>query len=235
MKEPISGKTLFEEFVKKIEWNQEAVAVQNPYSPAQIFLRRTQISKNAGYNKTIVKNGLANQGLIKHGSTSRLTLLEPSRRPKNPQGPQRPKSAQQMYTLHKTIQHFSPRYSRITPWRWWILQRLHNPIEHQSRCSRRRYWSYKAKSLTSPRNSRQHKLRTPGWENQDIVQPWPSTAIRRPTIWPCQIQRQAKTEMCTPRAEKNSTLTDTDPPTATMWRKHARPLLVAYQIMGTTS
>ena len=37
MKEPISRETLFEEFVEKIEWNQEAVAVQNPYSPAQIF------------------------------------------------------------------------------------------------------------------------------------------------------------------------------------------------------
>ena len=36
MKEPISGETLFEEFVEKIEWNQESVAVQNPYSPAQI-------------------------------------------------------------------------------------------------------------------------------------------------------------------------------------------------------
>ena len=36
MKEPISGKTLFEEFAKKIEWNQEAVSVQNPYSLAQI-------------------------------------------------------------------------------------------------------------------------------------------------------------------------------------------------------
>ena len=36
MKEPISGKTLFEEFDKQIEWNQEAVAVQNPYSPSQI-------------------------------------------------------------------------------------------------------------------------------------------------------------------------------------------------------
>ena len=36
IKEPISGKTLFEDFVKQIEWNQEAVAVQNPYSPAQI-------------------------------------------------------------------------------------------------------------------------------------------------------------------------------------------------------
>ena len=37
IKEPISGETLFEEFVEKIVWNQEAVAVHNPYSPAQIF------------------------------------------------------------------------------------------------------------------------------------------------------------------------------------------------------
>ena len=32
MKEPISGKTLFKEFVEQIEWNQEELAVQNPYS-----------------------------------------------------------------------------------------------------------------------------------------------------------------------------------------------------------
>ena len=37
IKEPISSETLFEEFVEKIEWNQEAIALQNPYSPAQIF------------------------------------------------------------------------------------------------------------------------------------------------------------------------------------------------------
>ena len=36
IKEPISRETLFEEFVEQIEWNQEAVAVQNPYYPAQI-------------------------------------------------------------------------------------------------------------------------------------------------------------------------------------------------------
>ena len=36
IKEPISGETLFEEFVEKIEWNQEAVAVQNPYYLSQI-------------------------------------------------------------------------------------------------------------------------------------------------------------------------------------------------------
>ena len=37
IKEPIPSETLFEEFVEQIEWNQEAVAVQNPHSPAQIF------------------------------------------------------------------------------------------------------------------------------------------------------------------------------------------------------
>ena len=37
MKEPISDETLFEESVEQIEWNQEAVSVQNLYSPAQIF------------------------------------------------------------------------------------------------------------------------------------------------------------------------------------------------------
>ena len=36
MKEPISGKTLFEEFAEQIEWNQEAVAVPNLCKPAQI-------------------------------------------------------------------------------------------------------------------------------------------------------------------------------------------------------
>ena len=36
MKEPISRETLLEYLFEKIEWNQEAVAVQNQYSPAQI-------------------------------------------------------------------------------------------------------------------------------------------------------------------------------------------------------
>ena len=36
MKEHISGETIFEEFIKKIEWNQEAVAVQNPYTPDHV-------------------------------------------------------------------------------------------------------------------------------------------------------------------------------------------------------
>ena len=57
-------------------------------------------------------------------------------------------------------------------------------------------------------------------KNRDIVQPRPSTAIEPPSIRPCQIQTQAKTEMCTPRADKNSTLTGTAPPMDTRWRKH---------------
>ena len=46
IKEPISGETLFEEFVEQIEWNKEAVAVHNPYSPAQIVsMAYTNINK----------------------------------------------------------------------------------------------------------------------------------------------------------------------------------------------
>ena len=37
MKEQITGETLFEEFIEQIEWNQEAVSVQNPYTAAQII------------------------------------------------------------------------------------------------------------------------------------------------------------------------------------------------------
>ena len=162
MKEPISGKTLFEEFVDQIEWNQEAVAVQNPYSPAQIVLMAYANIENADYIKTIVENGLVNQRSIKHGATSRITSIEPSRRPEDPQGPQRPKAMQQTHTPHKPMRHFSPRCSRTTPWHWRISQRLHKPIEHRSRCSRRRYQSYRYKSLPSPRNSRQQNPRTPG-------------------------------------------------------------------------
>ena len=36
MEDPISGKTIFEDFVEQIEGNQEAVAVQNLYLPDQI-------------------------------------------------------------------------------------------------------------------------------------------------------------------------------------------------------
>ena len=62
MKEPMLGETLFEEPIKKIEWNQEAVAVQNPYSPAQIVSMAYANIKNAGNTKKIVNNGLVNQG-----------------------------------------------------------------------------------------------------------------------------------------------------------------------------
>ena len=72
-------------------------------------------------------------------------------------------------------------------------------------------------------------------KNRDIVQPRPSTAIGHPEIRPRQIQTQTKTAMCTPRADKNSTLTGTDPITATMWRNFTRPRLVSSQIMDTTS
>ena len=46
MKEPISGEALSEEFVETIKSNQEAVAVQNTHTPAQIvFMAYTNIEK----------------------------------------------------------------------------------------------------------------------------------------------------------------------------------------------
>ena len=36
IKEPISGETLFEDFVEQIEWNQEALDMKNLYTPAKI-------------------------------------------------------------------------------------------------------------------------------------------------------------------------------------------------------
>ena len=80
-KEPFSGETLFEELVEQIECNQEAVDVHNTYKPAQIVSMVYANIENAGYIKMIVGNGLKNQGLRKPGVTSRLTLLERSRKP----------------------------------------------------------------------------------------------------------------------------------------------------------
>ena len=164
MKEPISVETLFEYFVKQIECNQKSVAMHNLYSPAHIVYMEYTNIENAGYTKTVAENGLAKQGSISHGKTSRITLIETSRRPKDFQGSRRPKAMQQTYTLHKAMRYFSLICSRTTRWCWQISQRLHKPIEHWSRCSRRQYRSYRAKSLTSPRNLQQHKPRKPGWK-----------------------------------------------------------------------
>ena len=60
MKENFSGKTLFEDFFDQIEWNQESAAVQNLYTPAQIFSMAYANIKSAGYIKMVVENSLGN-------------------------------------------------------------------------------------------------------------------------------------------------------------------------------
>ena len=76
MKETISGENIFEEFIEKIEWNQEAVAVQNLYTPAQIVSMEFENIENAGYINMIYGNGPANQGSTKPGEILKLTLQE---------------------------------------------------------------------------------------------------------------------------------------------------------------
>ena len=127
MEETISGETIFEEFIEKIEWNQEAFVVKNPYTPAQIVSMVYANIKNAGYIKIILDNGIGNQGSRKPGATIRLTFIKPSRIPKYHQGPRRLKDMQQTSTPHKSMRHFSSRFSRTTLWRWLILQRQHKP------------------------------------------------------------------------------------------------------------
>ena len=56
IKKPISGETLFKEFVKIIEWNQEAVAVQNPYFLAQIVSMAYANINNCGLYQDICRN-----------------------------------------------------------------------------------------------------------------------------------------------------------------------------------
>ena len=232
MKQPITDETLFDEFVEKIEWNQEAVAMQNPYSPAQIVSMAYTNIKNAGYIMMIVDNGLETQGSRKPGGTSRLTLLEPSRRPEYHQGPLRPKAMQRTCTPHKPMRHISPILSRTTPWRHWILQRLHKPTEPQLLCWRRRSWSYRANSLPSLQNSWQRNPRTPIWKNLDMVRPWPITSIRRPEIRPHQIRTWTKTVISIQRADIFLTVMGTAPLMATRRRKLTRPQVVSSQKMS---
>ena len=190
--------------------------------------------KNVGDTKTIVENSLAKHEAIKHGATSRLTSLGPLIRPKYPQELQRPKAMQRTYKLHKLMRHFSPRCSRTTPWRWRISRQLHKPTEYRSRCSQGQYLSHQARSINSTRNSQQHKPRTPGFKNRDIGQLRLSMDIRCATTWHRQIQTQSKIKMCTPELDRSSTLTGTDPPTDTTWRRHTRLQRVAYPGMVTT-
>ena len=90
-KEPISSETLFQEFVHKNEWNQEAVAVQNPYSPDKIVSMAYKNIEKCGLYQDDSREWSRKPKLKKTGATSRLTFLDPSRMPKYHQGPQIPK------------------------------------------------------------------------------------------------------------------------------------------------
>ena len=49
-KEPVSVETVFEEFIEKVEWYQEAAAVKNQGTPAQIvYMAYVNIEKSGLY------------------------------------------------------------------------------------------------------------------------------------------------------------------------------------------
>ena len=67
IKEAIYGKTLFEEFIEKLEWNQKAVAMHNPYSLDQIFQWPTPILTNVAFTKITAATGRASHEVKRHG------------------------------------------------------------------------------------------------------------------------------------------------------------------------
>ena len=141
---------------------------------------------------------------------------------------------QQTCRRNKPIRHFSLRCIRTTPWRWKISQWLHKPTEPRLRCWRTiSELSIQVATLTAKIATVQSE--NSRLKNREIIWPRPSTAIRRPATRPHQIRTRTKTEIFIQRAEKNSTLTGTDPLTATRWRKLTRPQLVASQRMATTN
>ena len=79
MKEPISDENLFEYFGKQIEWNQEAVAVQIPYSQAQIFLMVYANIKKCGLCQDDFREWSRKKQRDTTWKTSWLTLLETQR------------------------------------------------------------------------------------------------------------------------------------------------------------
>ena len=87
MKEPISGETIFEEFVEILSGIKKQLQCKIRMHLLRFSPLRTQTSKNGGYINIIVGNGPENQGLRKPGATSRLTSKERSRKPKDNPGP----------------------------------------------------------------------------------------------------------------------------------------------------
>lgn len=80
MKTPINGETLFEDSVEQIIWNQEAVVVQNPYTPGKILLMAVDNVKNQDYALGTAGSGTGKQLEQKTGPASKLTLLESLKR-----------------------------------------------------------------------------------------------------------------------------------------------------------
>ena len=182
MKDPISSETLFEEFVDKFEWNQESVAVQNPYSLAQIVsMAYTNIEK-CGLYQDNCREWSRKPRLDKTRSNFKVHF---ARAFKETQRSSRTSNTEDYAAKVQAAQVNAALFTNMQKDHTLVLSNLakgYNPREHRLRCLRRQSQSYRAKLLSSPQNSRQRNLRTPGWKNRDIIQPQPSTAIGRPEI-----------------------------------------------------
>ena len=116
------------------------------------------------------------------------------------------------------MQNFSPRCSNTTSRRLRISQPPHKLIGHRSRCSRRRFRSFQARSRYSQQNLPQHRKRKRGSRNQDSNQPQLDMDIGRPATRPRRRQTHRKIATYIIEAERGSTQMGTAPPMYKMWR-----------------
>ena len=92
LKADISGETIFEDLVDQIEENVEAVARQNPYTPAQIVSIAFTIVDRSGFYADDCRDWKRKPRSQKRGQISRPTFPLPSRRPAHPTELRRPEA-----------------------------------------------------------------------------------------------------------------------------------------------
>ena len=235
IKEPISGGTLCEEFIEQIEGNQETVAVQNPYSPAQIvsmayanidkcglyqndfrnWSRKTQIDKTWGNFKahfSLAFKGtrrftrtLRTKGYVAHVHAAQASVELFTK-------------MQQYHTLVLANVATATQADRTSVG---LLKKTISEL------------SVHVALLTAKLATVQAEIC--GWRNQDNNQPQLGMEIGRLATRPCWSLTQVKIKTYILEADRGSTLMGTSPPTDTKWRSRTRQRHAVFQSMSITS
>ena len=121
LKREITGETHFEELVAQVEDHQEAVAVQNPYTAAQILSIAYNLVKDTGFTTKVVKSGKDGQLMKKHGPNSNCFFLENLKKIGNRKRKRRQEGSQILWK-RKMNKIFGLKWRRSKRWRLRIWQ-----------------------------------------------------------------------------------------------------------------